>query len=235
LQRRLVRKLDLEKAIAQIAPHPSPKAYLEQYTISPEAAAEILFTATYIYNDICSKRVLDLGCGTGRLAIAAALLGAKEVVGVDIDKIAIRQAAMNAEKLGVKTKTSWIITDIGTIRGSFDTVLQNPPYGVQKRGADLKFLEKALQIGRRVYSLHKSVKTIGKQKLVPSPFLERFIEENGGEIEAISFLLIKIPHMFAFHQKRVHRFPVNLYVIERKNKRFIEQQKGKVSSRSDVC
>jgi putative methylase len=230
LQKRLVRKLDLEKAIAQIAPHPSPKVYLEQYTISPEGAAEILYMATYIYNDISEKRVIELGCGTGRLAIAAALLGAKEVVGVDIDKTAIKQAAMNAEKLGVKTRTSWIITDIGTIRRSFDTVLQNPPYGVQKRGADLRFLEKALQIGRVVYSLHKSVKTVGKQKLVPSPFLEKFIERNGGEIKAIFFLLMRIPRMFAFHQKRVYQFPVNLYVVERRNKRFIEQQKGEVSS-----
>jgi putative methylase len=230
LQKRLVRKLDLEKVIAQIAPHPSPKAYLEQYTISPEATAEILYTATYIYNDICDKRVIDLGCGTGRLAIAAALLGAKEVVGVDIDKTAIKQAAMNAEKLGVKTKTSWIITDIDTLRGNFDTVLQNPPYGVQKRGADLTFLEKALQIGKRVYSLHKSVKTGGKQKHVPSPFLKRLIERNGGEIKAIFLLLMSIPHMFAFHQKHMHQFPVNLYVIERKNKRFIEQQKGEVSN-----
>lgn len=230
MQKRLVRKLDLEKAIAQIPPHPSPKAYLEQYTISPEAAAEILYTATYVYDDISDKRVIDLGCGTGRLAIAAALMDAKEVVGVDIDKTSIKQAVTNAEKLGVKAKTSWIITDIGAIQGSFDTVLQNPPYGVQKRGADLQFLEKALQVGRRVYSLHKSVKTVGKQKLVPSPFLERFIESNGGEIKAISFLNMNIPHMFTFHQKRVHQFSVNLYVIERKNKRFIEQQKGKVSS-----
>jgi putative methylase len=224
----MVRKLDLEKAIAQIAPHPSPKAYLEQYTISPEAAAEILFTATYIYDDIYEKKVADLGCGTGRLAIAAALLGAEEVVGVDIDKTAIKQAVINAEKLDVKAKINWVIADIETIRGNFDTVLQNPPFGVQKRGADLKFLEKALQIGRRVYSLHKGVKTVGKQKLVPSHFLERFIERNGGEIKAICFLLMNIPHMFAFHQKRVHQFPVNLYVIELKNKRFIEYRKRKL-------
>jgi predicted RNA methylase len=60
--------------------------------------------------------------------------------------------------------------------------------------------------------------------------LERFIERNGGEIKAVSLLLMNIPHMFAFHRKLVHRFSVNLYVIERKNKRFIEQQKGKISS-----
>lgn len=230
MQKRLVRKLDLERAIAHIAPHPSPKAYLEQYTISPEAAAEILFTATYIYGDICDKRVIDLGCGTGRLAIGAALLGAKEVVGVDIDRIVIRQAKISAQNLGVKPETNWILADVSAVRDNFDTVLQNPPYGVQKRGADRRFLEKALQIGNRVYSLHKGVKTSSKRKIVPSPFLERLIERNGGEIRAMYSLVMTIPYMFAFHKKRSHQFPVNLYVIERENKRFIEQHKRKVSS-----
>jgi predicted RNA methylase len=32
---------------------------------------------------------LDLGCGTGRLALASAFLGAKSVVGIDINKTAI--------------------------------------------------------------------------------------------------------------------------------------------------
>lgn len=145
LQRRLVRKLDLEKAISEIAPYPSPKAYLEQYTITAEAAAEILFMATYIYDDITHKKVLDLGCGTGRLAIGAALLGAKEIVGVDIDKIAIRQAIMSAKGLGIRQRVNWIIADIEAIRGSFDTVLQNPPFGVQRRGADTGFLKKLLR------------------------------------------------------------------------------------------
>jgi putative methylase len=224
---RLVRKLDLEMAIAEILPHPSPKAHLEQYTITPEVAAEILYMATYIYNDITDKTVIDLGCGTGRLAIAATLLGAKEVVGVDIDRTAIRQAIKNAEKLGVKEKVEWIIADIDVMRGNFDTILQNPPYGVQKRQADRKFLEKALQIGKRVYSLHKGVKTRGKLKYhqptltstVTSPFLKKHIENNGGEIKAVYVLLMNIPHIFAFHQKRRHQFAVNLYVIERKEQK----------------
>lgn len=227
MQRRLVRKLDLEMTIAEILPHPSPKAHLEQYTITPEVAAEILYTATYIYNDITDKTVIDLGCGTGRLAIAAALLGAKEVVGVDIDKTAIKQAVKNAEKLGVKERVEWIIADIDAIRGGFYTVLQNPPYGVQKQQADRKFLEKALQIGKHVYSLHKSVKISGKLKspqpalvsTVPSPFLRRYIERNGGEIKAVFVLLMSIPRIFAFHQKRRHQFAVNLYVIERKEQK----------------
>jgi ribosomal protein L11 methyltransferase len=42
------------------------------------------------------QRVLDVGCGTGVLAIAAALLGAAEVTGVDVDADAVRTTRANA-------------------------------------------------------------------------------------------------------------------------------------------
>lgn len=217
MQKRLVRKLDLEMVLSKIVPHPTPKAYLEQYTIPAEVAAEILYMATYTYNDILDKTVIDLGCGTGRLAIGAALLGAKEVIGIDIDKIAIKQAIKNAEKLGVKEKISWIIADINSVRGQFDTVVQNPPFGVQKRKADRKFLEKALQIGKNIYSLHKGMKAAEKHAfpVVPS-FLKRLIEKNGGEVKALYSLKMSIPHIFRFHRKKMHKFDVNLYVIRKR-------------------
>ncbi len=41
--------------------------------------------------------VLDVGCGSGILSIAAALLGAKDVFGVDIDPIAVTVSAENVE------------------------------------------------------------------------------------------------------------------------------------------
>ena len=46
--------------------------------------------------------VLDYGCGSGILAIAAAKLGASEVVGVDIDPQAVRSAHDNADANGVQ-------------------------------------------------------------------------------------------------------------------------------------
>jgi putative methylase len=227
MQKRLVRKLDLEIALSKIEPHPSPKAYLEQYTIPPEVAAELLYIATYTYDDIIDKTIADLGCGTGRLAIGSALLGAKEAIGVDIDKAATKTAAKNAEKLGVKERTRWITSDIVTIRGTFDTVLQNPPFGVQRRKADRKFLEKALEIGKHVYSLHKgraknyrSRENLRERSprfspVSPSPFLKRFIEKHGGKIKAVYSMPMTIPHMFKFHRKQKHQFPVFLYVIEK--------------------
>jgi ribosomal protein L11 methyltransferase len=46
--------------------------------------------------DLSGKRVIDYGCGSGILAIAAARLGAAEVLGIDIDPQALISAAENA-------------------------------------------------------------------------------------------------------------------------------------------
>ena len=230
MQKRIIRKLDLEMLLSQMAPYTSPKPSLEQYTIPVDIAATMLHIAAYTYNTIIGKSVLDLGCGTGRLALGASFLGAKQTVGIDIDKTAIKVAIENSVKAGLNNKVQWITADIEAVCGSFDTVLQNPPFGVQKRKADRKFLEKALEVGKTIYSLHKSpykdkglirkLKT-GKANIVsvsPSPFLERFIEEHDGTIKAVYAMLMAIPKTFNFHTKRKHAFTVDFYVIEGKSK-----------------
>jgi len=47
------------------------------------------------------QTVIDYGCGSGILGIAAALLGASSVCGVDIDPQAVASAAVNAQRNGV--------------------------------------------------------------------------------------------------------------------------------------
>jgi ribosomal protein L11 methyltransferase len=47
--------------------------------------------------DFKGRRVLDMGCGTGILAILAAKLGARDIVGVDIDEWPVENAKENAE------------------------------------------------------------------------------------------------------------------------------------------
>lgn len=44
-----------------------------------------------------NKKVLDVGCGSGILSIAGALLGSKEVLGIEIDEDAVRVARENVE------------------------------------------------------------------------------------------------------------------------------------------
>ena len=226
MQKRLVRKLDLERLLSQVEPNPTPKPDLEQYTIPSDVAADMLYLAAYSNNDVVGKTVLELGCGTGILTLGAAFLGAKSVVGIDVDKTAIKKAFENSVRTDLKEKVQWIAADIEVVRGNFDTVLQNPPYGVQKRGADLKFLQKALEIGKVVYSFHKSlhtgrafVKSIkanpnGVIPVASAPFLGNFIERYGGRIKAVYAMVMTVPHMFGFHTKAKHEFVVDLYVIE---------------------
>ena len=56
--------------------------------------------------------VLDAGCGSGILAIAAALLGAKKALGVDIDETAVEVAKENIEKNNVAEVASAEYGDI---------------------------------------------------------------------------------------------------------------------------
>ena len=226
-EKRLIRKLELELFLSQMESQPSPKASLEQYTVSEAIAATMLYVAAYTNGNIIGKTVLDLGCGTGRLALAASYLGARFVVGVDIDKTAIKTAAKNSEKAVFKTNVQWVIGDISGITGSFDTVLQNPPFGVQKRAADRKFLEKALEVGKVVYSLHNhpcadkqliqrlKANSGSMLQIAPSPFIEKFIERHHGMVKAVYAMLMTIPRMFDFHTKIKHDFVVDLYIIKK--------------------
>ncbi len=228
-QTRIVRKLDLERFLATIKPNPSPEANLEQYTISELVAADILYLAAYVNGDIIGRSVMDLGCGTGRLALGAAFLGAKFVVGVDVDRTAVEIAAENAENADLKDRTNWVAGDIGAIVGKFDTVVQNPPFGVQKRGADRKFLAKALEIGGSIYSLHnhpeiderlvrRLKRTHGSLLQVePSAFVRRYVEERGGVAMAVYALLMPIPRMFEFHTKEKRNIVADLYVVRKRN------------------
>ncbi|MCW3995647.1 MAG: METTL5 family protein [Candidatus Bathyarchaeota archaeon] len=225
-QRRIVRKLDLELFLSKVNPQPSPKAQLEQYTLSEQTAANILHLAAYTNGDIIGRSVLDLGCGTGRLALGAAYLGAKEVVGVDVDKLAVKTAYANGKQTGFSAVVQWVLGDIGAMNGCFDTVLQNPPFGVQRRGADRAFVMKAIEVGEAVYSLHNHPKfdprlikqlkaSNGFLQVQPEPFLESFVEKHGGTIKAVYAMLMVIPRMFAFHSQQRHEFVVDLYVIKK--------------------
>jgi len=55
--------------------------------------------------DLTGKTVIDYGCGSGILAIAAALLGAEKVIGVDTDPQALEATQANAQRNGVIIET----------------------------------------------------------------------------------------------------------------------------------
>jgi putative methylase len=201
-----MRKAQLEMVLQKLSPHPKPSAELEQYMTPGDVASTLLYLA-HARGDIVDKVVCDLGCGTGRLAIGAALLGAREVIGVDVDEVALEVAARNAREAGAKVE--WVKVEVDKFDAkNIDTVIQNPPFGVRRRGADMKFLRKALELAKRVYTLHKATPQNRK-------FIAARVEEMGGRITDRVELEFHIPRQFEFHTRDAYRFKVDLYRIVR--------------------
>lgn len=70
-----------------------------------------------------SPSVLDVGCGSGVLCIAARMLGAGEILGLDIDEPALDECARNALINEAPFKASLI--PVGEIEGTWDLVVAN--------------------------------------------------------------------------------------------------------------
>jgi ribosomal protein L11 methyltransferase len=70
--------------------------------------------------------VLDIGCGSGILAIAAVLLGAGSAHGIDIDQAAVESAKGNAELNGVSDRCVFSCGDMrDSLPGEYDIVCAN--------------------------------------------------------------------------------------------------------------
>jgi putative methylase len=197
----------LEILLSKTSGFITPSPQTEQYEVTDVVAATMAFTAA-TYGDIENRIVYDLGCGPGRLAIAAAILGAKHVYAIDIDSKVLNVAKRNADKLGVKNQIEFVTQNIETITGEADTVLMNSPFGVQQPHADQPFLKKALEIASVVYSLHKASE--GGRR-----FITKFVSTLGGCISFIQEMAMALPPTMKFHEKRRHIINVDFYRIER--------------------
>lgn len=71
-------------------------------------------------------RVLDIGCGSGILGIAALKLGAKDCMAVDLDPDAVRVTVENARRNGVSDKLSVLEGDLlKVVEGTYEVILSN--------------------------------------------------------------------------------------------------------------
>ena len=197
-EKQLPSKRQLEIKLSKLKILETPTLRLEQYPVSPEAAAELLYMAGFEHNDLAG-RIIDLGTGTGRLAIGAALMSPAHVVGVDVDARALELARENAKTAGVKVK--WVQSTIDELDGTYDTVIMNPPYGTRTAHADTRFLDKAFQLASITYSIHKtSTRT----------FIGRYINKSRRRIAETRSISMKIPHLFSFHARKWKSIEVDL-------------------------
>lgn len=189
--KKITKKKHLEMAIQKVPKHPNPKVCLEQYSTPATIAADLLWNA-YSLGDIADKKVMDLGCGTGIFAIASKLLGAASAIGVDIDKDSTDLASSYCGDV------DFICSDICDLENDFDvdTIFQNPPFGSQKnakKGADLKFISKAIELSPKVlYSFHMAS---------TEEFLISYFEKNDLEITHIFRYNFPIPKIYEFHTR----------------------------------
>ena len=176
---------------------------MEQYPTPADIAADVLWEA-YTAGDIDGKEVADLGTGNGVFAIGAKLMGARRVLGVDIDPEAVRTAKDNAQTLSLEVEFE--TGDVRTAKGRFDTVVQNPPFGAQNKHADRAFVEKALELANRVYSLHND----GTQE-----FVGKLVGSLGGKVSPVKRYKFEIPYAFEFHRKATETVSVVLLRFDR--------------------
>lgn len=66
------------------------------------------------------RRVLDFGCGSGVVAIAAAMAGAQEVIACDIDPLALEATSYNA---ALNTCSLTLCADYDAVQGPVDIIL----------------------------------------------------------------------------------------------------------------
>ena len=81
-----------------------------------------------VLDRICrpGQTLLDVGCGSGILAISALLLGCDSAVGVDIDALAVKVAKENARRNGLEERTKFVCGDlVETVSGRFDLICAN--------------------------------------------------------------------------------------------------------------
>ena len=199
----------LAQELAVVAGFEDPHAPLEQYHTPPDLAAHIVHVAD-LNGDIEERTVLDLGCGTGMLALGAALRGPDRVVGIDIDPAPLSTARENEQRVGAMTHVSWVrgdVTEPPLAPDGDTTVLMNPPFGAQSgnEGADRAFLKTAAAVSSVSYSVHNA----GSES-----FVRAFAGDNGGGVTHAFAAEFELSRQFEHHGSDTQSIDTEVYRIE---------------------
>lgn len=203
-----MRREELVRRIQSVPLPPHPAAPLEQVSTPAEAAADLL-SALDRQVGLAGRSVLDLGCGTGRLAVGAALLGAGPVTGIEVDAalVSIARAAARA----AKTTVEFRVSDVAQWTRPAEVVVMNPPFGAQRRHADRPFWDRAFSLARRSVGAFASSAS--------RTFIARLALDRGAHVVEVEPVRWDLPWTFPHHRAATVRLAVDRWVIEAGTKR----------------
>lgn len=201
-RRALARRLEV------VEPFADPRLDLEQYPTPADVAAHLLHLAD-LQGDL-TETVLDLGTGTGALALAAACRDPERVVGVELDAAALATARENERRVAPETPVDWVRGDVRALPLSppaETTVVANPPFGAQDGagGADRPFLAAAADLAATSYTLHNA----GSRA-----FVESFASDRGGEVTHAFAVEFDVDRQFSFHEDERRTLSVEAFRID---------------------
>jgi putative methylase len=206
-------KAALERRLSRVEEFADPRLDFEQYPTPADLAAHLVHLAS-VQGDLAGATVVDLGTGTGMLALGAAFRGPARVLALDRDPAALAQARENERRVAgdegtsaasasatdsaLPTEIEWLVGDatrsplcLSDARedSSPVTVLMNPPFGAQagNEHADRAFLATASDLAGVSYSIHNA----GSRE-----FVEAFAGDEGGEVTHAFRAELELPRRF---------------------------------------
>lgn len=202
-------KRALAEQLHGLAGFAAPKLELEQYPTPPDLAAHLLHLAD-LHGDVAGRTVLDLGTGTGVLALAAACRSPSRVLALERDTDALDIARKNERTVDPTTPVDWICGDATRppLAGdSVSTVVMNPPFGALSgnEGADRAFLKTVASLASVSYSIHNA----GSHR-----FVESFADDEGGEVTHAFEAEFSVPRLYDHHDTERAAITVELFRIE---------------------
>lgn len=143
------------------------------------ALAERLLNGAH---SIRGKTVLDFGCGSGVVGIAAALAGAAKLIACDIDPLALKASALNARENGVELE---YLDDFFTFDGKVDILFASDVlYDPDNRA----LLQRFREVANEVVVADSRVKNFVEQGFTLCDQVRAVTEPDLGELESVKLI-----------------------------------------------
>ncbi|MEZ3143101.1 METTL5 family protein [Halobaculum sp. MBLA0143] len=191
-------KRAVEHRLAAVEGFRDPDPALEQYPTPADVAAHLLHVAA-VRGDLADATVVDLGAGTGSLALAAALYEPARVVAVERDPAPLVTARHNERRVEPPVPVAWVRGDATRPpvrpRGPV-TVVSNPPFGAQTTNehADRRFLSAVAALAERVPVVSYTVHNDGSRG-----FVESFAADAGATVTDAYAVAFPVARQFEHH------------------------------------